>query len=152
VSCQTALKTTTEGVLKTMLLTRPHTASLTVVLGLGILGVLGYAFAERQSDHPGQKDKPGADTAGRTAKLHPVMVQDFEKPSSLPKLWVVGIPNESASVGLSTDRPFEGKQCLKLHYHFTGAGQYLGVSNAVKIKMPIHKLHFMLRGDGSGSG
>jgi hypothetical protein len=53
---------------------------------------------------------------------------------------VVGIPNENASVGLSTDRPFEGKQCLKLHYHFTGAGQYLGVSNAVKIKMPVHKL------------
>jgi hypothetical protein len=120
-----------------MLLTRLKTAAA-LVLGLGILGLLGYAFAGRM--------------AGRPAKLHPVMVQDFEKPSSLPKVWVVGVPDKNASVQLSNDRPSEGKQCLKLHYHFTGAGQYLGVANAVKVKMPVHKIRFMLRGDGSGSG
>ena len=82
----------------------------------------------------------------------PVMVQDYEKASSLPKVWVVGIPNENASVQLSTEHPFEGRQCLKLHYHFTGGGQYLGILNTVKIQAPIHKMRFMVYGDGSGSG
>ena len=38
---------------------------------------------------------------------HPtaVLVQDFEKVSSLPTVWVVNIPNENASVTLSTDHP-----------------------------------------------
>ncbi len=82
----------------------------------------------------------------------PVMVQNFELDSSLPTVWVVNIPNENASVKLSTDSPFEGKRCLKLHYHFTGQGefQYLGIPNKVKIQTPIHKLRFMLKGDKSG--
>jgi hypothetical protein len=82
----------------------------------------------------------------------PVLVQDFEKASSLPKLGVVNIPNENASVTLSPDHPAAGKQCLKLHYHFTGAGQYLVIDNPVSIKAPIHKLHFMLYGNSSGCG
>jgi hypothetical protein len=139
-----------EGVLKTMLLAR-FKAALTVVLGLGILGALSFAFAARPSNHPGENDKPAA-KADRAPKLHSVLVQDFEKPSSLPKVWVVGIPNDKASVKLTTDHPSEGKQCLKLRYHFTGGGQYLGVPIPVKIKAPIHKLHFRLFGDGSGSG
>lgn len=81
-----------------------------------------------------------------------VMVQDFEKVSSAPTVWVVGIPNENAAVQYSADHPYEGKQCLKLHYHFTGDGQYLGVPIAVKIQAWVHKLHFMLYGDGSGCG
>jgi hypothetical protein len=81
----------------------------------------------------------------------PVMVQDFEKSSLQPTVWVVGIPNENASVQLSTDQPHDGKQCLKLHYHFLGTGdfQYLGIPNKVKIQAPVHKLHFWLRGDNS---
>jgi hypothetical protein len=81
----------------------------------------------------------------------PVMVQDFEKPSSLPVVWVVNIPNENASVKLSTDQPHDGVQCLKLHYHFVGAGQfqYLGIPNKVKIQSPVHKLHYWLKGDNS---
>ena len=54
----------------------------------------------------------------------PVMVQDFEKAASPPTVWVVNIPNENASVQLSTDQPHDGKQCLKLHYHFLGTGQF----------------------------
>ncbi len=82
----------------------------------------------------------------------PVMVQDFEKEMAAPTVWVVNIPNENASVALSSDNPFEGKHCLKLHYHFTGKGefQYLGIPNKVKINAPIHKLRVMLRGDKSG--
>ena len=80
----------------------------------------------------------------------PVVIQDYETASSLPKVWVVNIPNENASVQLSSEHPHDGKQCLKLHYHFTGGGQYLGVSNPVKIYARIHKFHFMLYGDGSG--
>jgi hypothetical protein len=84
--------------------------------------------------------------------LTPVLIEDYEKAASLPNLWVVGIPNENASVQLSADHPRDGKQSLKLHYHFTGGGQYMGVSHPVKIHSPIHKLHFMLYGDGSGTG
>jgi hypothetical protein len=81
----------------------------------------------------------------------PVMVQNFETAASLPTVWVVNIPNENASVKLSTEDPYEGKQCLKLHYHFIGQGafEYLGIPNKVKIQAPIHKLHYMLRGDRS---
>ena len=43
-----------------------------------------------------------------------VMLQDFEKPSAQPTVWVVNIPNENGSVKLSTDQPHAGKQCLKL--------------------------------------
>ena len=80
-----------------------------------------------------------------------VMVQEFEKASSLPTVWVVNIPNENASVQLSTDQPHDGKQCVKLHYHFLGAGnfQYLGIANKVKIQAPVHKLHYWLKGDNS---
>ena len=79
------------------------------------------------------------------------MVQDFEKSSLTPTVWVVNIPNENASVQVSTDHPHEGKQCLKLHYHFLGAGpfQYLGIPNKTTIHGPIHKLRFMLYGDNS---
>jgi hypothetical protein len=82
----------------------------------------------------------------------PVMVQDFEKPTSLPTLWVVNIPNENATIQHSTDLPFEGKQSVKLHCNFTGAGQYLGIDIPAKIRLPIHGLSFMLRGDNSGCG
>ncbi|MDB5329269.1 MAG: hypothetical protein JWP03_420, partial [Phycisphaerales bacterium] len=53
-----------------------------------------------------------------------VPVQDFEKDSSLPTVWVVGIPNDNASVRLSADHPHDGKHCAELRYHFTGGGQY----------------------------
>src|ERR1035437_10663577 len=64
----------------------------------------------------------------------PVMVQDYEKVASPPTVWVVNIPNENAAVQLSTDQPHDGKQCLKLHYHFVGTGQfqYLGIPNKVR--------------------
>lgn len=55
----------------------------------------------------------------------PVMVQDYEKVKVQPTVWVVNIPNENASVQLSNAHPQQGKGSLKLHYHFTGAGQYL---------------------------
>jgi hypothetical protein len=88
-----------------------------------------------------------APTRGST----PVMVQDFEQAASQPTVWVVNIPNENASVTLSTDQPHEGKQCLKLHYHFVGAGQfqYLGIPNKVRVQGPVSRLHFWLKGDNS---
>ncbi len=86
-------------------------------------------------------------------KTTPIMVQDFEKATPPSTVWVVGIPNENASVQLSTEHPYQGKQCLKLHYHFTGNGQYMGVNVPVKkIQAPIHKLRFWLYGDNSGCG
>jgi len=92
----------------------------------------------------GAEEKPAA-------KLTPVMVQDFEKASLQPTVWVVNIPNENASVRLSTDQPHDGKQCLKLHYHFLAAGgfQYLGIPNKVKIHASVHRLHYWLKGDDS---
>jgi hypothetical protein len=93
----------------------------------------------------------GAEPKGEAPKLTPVIVQDYEKASSLPKAWVVNIPDENASALLSADHPHDGKQCLKLHYHFVGEGkfQYIGIPNKTKIQAPIHKLHFMLYGDNS---
>ena len=81
----------------------------------------------------------------------PVMVQDFENVASPPTVWVVNIPNENASVQLATDQPHDGKQCLKLHYHFVGTGnfQYLGIPNPVRISAPVHQLRFWLKGDNS---
>ena len=109
------------------------------LLALGTLSVVlaQYVLAEKPKAEP--------------AKLTPVMVQDFEKGSSPPKVWVVNIPDENASVQLSTDHPHDGKQCLKLHYHFVGTGefQYLGIPNKTKIQAPVHKLRFQLYGDGS---
>ena len=84
----------------------------------------------------------------------PVMVQDFEKASPQPSVWVVNIPNENASVQLSADHPHDGKQCLKLHYRFLAKGQfqYLGIPNKVNIQAPVHRLHFWLYGDNSKCG
>ena len=80
-----------------------------------------------------------------------VMVQDFEKHSLQPTVWVVNIPNENASVKLSTENPHSGKQCLALQYKFVGTGQfqYLGVPNKVNILSPVHQLRFWMRGDNS---
>jgi hypothetical protein len=86
------------------------------------------------------------------AELTTVPLQDFEKESSLPKLWVVNLPADAVSVALSTDRPHDGLQCAKLDYRFTAEGQYLGVANRVRILAPIHKLHFWVRSDGSDAG
>lgn len=82
----------------------------------------------------------------------PVMVQNYETDPLPLKVWVVNIPNENASVKVSTEDPFEGKRSLKLHYHFVGNGnfEYLGVPNKVKIQAPIHKLRYMLKGDKKG--
>jgi len=81
----------------------------------------------------------------------PVMVQDFEKLPTPPTVWVVNIPNENASVRLSTDEPHDGKQCLKLHYRFVAKGnfQYLGVPNKVRLQAAVHHLRFWLKGDNS---
>jgi len=81
----------------------------------------------------------------------PIMVQDFEKVSTPPTVWVVNVPNENASVQLSTDQPHDGKQCLKLHYRFVSTGnlQYLGIPNKVRIETTVHKLRFWLKGDNS---
>ena len=107
-------------------------------------GILGLSFLSPSSH------------AAPTPSLHtnPVMVQDFERDSSLPTVWVVNIPNENASVHLSTADPFEGKQCLKLYYHFTGMleGEYLGIPNKVNIQAPIHRLRYRLKGDNSRCG
>jgi hypothetical protein len=82
----------------------------------------------------------------------PVILQDFESSSPSPTVWVVNLPNENASVRLSTDDPREGKRCLGLHYRFVEGGgfQYLGVPVKVKVLAAAHKLRFALRGDGSG--
>jgi hypothetical protein len=79
------------------------------------------------------------------------MVQDYEQVSSPPAVWVVNIPNENASVKISTDQPHGGQKCLKLHYHFLSSGnfQYLGIPNKVHIEVPIHQLRFWLKGDNS---
>jgi hypothetical protein len=83
--------------------------------------------------------------------LTPVMVQDFEQVTSLPAVWVVNIPNENASVALSTEQPHDGQQCLKLHYHFVGTGsfQYLGIPIKTRIQGPVHQLRYWLKGDNS---
>ena len=82
----------------------------------------------------------------------PVSVQDFENDSALPRVWTAGIPDSNALVERSESHPHDGKSCLHLRYHFTAGGQYLGISNRVRIQAPIHRVHFWLYGDGSGCG
>ncbi len=81
----------------------------------------------------------------------PVVVQDFEKVATPPTVWVVNIPNENASVKISTEQPHEGKQCLHLRYRFAGSGQfqYLGIPHKVRIQGPVQKLRFWIKGDNS---
>jgi hypothetical protein len=89
----------------------------------------------------------GATAWGATA----VMVQDFERVSTPPTVWVVNIPNENASVKIAAANPHDGKQCLALHYRFveTGGFQYLGVPNKVRILAKASTLRFWLKGDNS---
>lgn len=87
-----------------------------------------------------------------TLPLLSVMVQDFEKPGKAPTVWIVGAPNENASVKLTTEHPQQGQQSLQLHYKFTGAAQYLGVPVPIDVRAPVHKVRWMFYGDGSGSG
>jgi hypothetical protein len=90
-------------------------------------------------------------TATALAAATPVPVQDFEKPSSQPTVWVVNIPNDNASVTLSPDQPQQGKQCLFLHYKFVSSGnfQYLGIPLKTRINAPIHELRVWIRGNNS---
>lgn len=80
-----------------------------------------------------------------------VMVQNYEQPSSLPNVWVVNMPNGSATAELSREDPHEGKQCVKVHYRFTASGgyEYLGVANRVRILKPVSTLRYWIRGDMS---
>jgi hypothetical protein len=121
-----------------------HSLPTAILLALGFLGGVAGLSAQLFSDN-------AADGNTELSKVTRVMVQDFETAASLPKVWVVNIPNENASVQLSMDHPHDGKQCLKLHYHFVGEGkfQYLGISTKTRVQAPIHKLRFMLHGDKS---
>lgn len=80
-----------------------------------------------------------------------VMVQDFEKASTQPTAWVVNVPNENASVALSSNESHDGRRSLKLHYRFVASDkfQYLGIPNKVRIQGPVQKLRYWLKGDGS---
>ena len=81
----------------------------------------------------------------------PIMVQEYEKASSLPQVWVVNIPNDHASVALTREHAQDSGQCLRLQYKFKGTGefQYLGIANKTKILAPVHQLRYMLYGDNS---
>jgi len=81
----------------------------------------------------------------------PVMVQDFEKTSTVPKVWVVDMPNENAAAKLVTNNAHDASHCLQLHYHFISQEkfQYLGIPIKTKIHAPIHQVHFWIRGDNS---
>jgi hypothetical protein len=93
----------------------------------------------------------GAEPTASSRALTSVLVEDFEKSSLKPTVWVVNISNENASIQLSHEHPHDGQQCLKLHYQFvtTGQFQYLGIPNKVRINAPVHKLRFSLHGDNS---
>jgi hypothetical protein len=122
-------------------------------VGIDLAGQRGTLIAAAKHSLAAEPSGAGSpEPKTELAGLTRVMAEDFEKATSKPTLWVVGIPNENASVQLSADHPYEGKQCLRLHYHFTGSGQYMGINQPLKIHAPIHKLRFMLYGDGSGTG
>ncbi|MES2439359.1 MAG: carbohydrate binding domain-containing protein [Verrucomicrobiota bacterium] len=80
-----------------------------------------------------------------------VMVEDFEKAELKPKVWVVNVPNENASVDRLAGNAHDGESCLKLRHRFLGEGnfQYLGIPHKVRILSPVHRLRFWLKGDDS---
>lgn len=104
-----------------------------------------------ESTAEGTAEATAEATAEGTREATLVMVQDYEKASSQPTVWVVNIPQENASVRLSTEKPREGKGCLELRYRFVagGAFQYLGIPNKVKVHGPVRKLRYWLEGDGA---
>jgi hypothetical protein len=71
-------------------------------------------------------------------------VSDYKSLAGAPNVWVVNIPNENASLDVADK--------LTLHYHFTGAGQYLGVIVPLKLQARIHKVSVRVQGDHSGCG
>ncbi len=115
---------------------------------LSMISVLSFGASRSATSQTGDR---AAFARGTEPKLYSVIVQDFEKMSTPLSVWVVNIPNENASVRLSTKRPHGGKHCLELHYKFVGTGQfqYLGIPIKTRILAPIHRLGFMLRGDAS---
>ena len=102
----------------------------------------------------------GSVAAAEPPTTHAVVVEDFERPfdqvAAPPAVWVVNIPNDAAAVESSTEHPSgvagAGGRNLKLHYRFTGAGQYLGVAVPLQILTPIHAVRWLMDGDASGSG
>ena len=86
--------------------------------------------------------------------LTPVVVQDYDRPGGPPpKVWVVNVPNGSATARLSADGPHDGRQCLDLRYRFTAAaGQYLGVVNPVRLLAPVRRVRFWVDGDPATAG
>ena len=77
------------------------------------------------------------------------LVERFEKGAAPPKIWVVNIPDENASAQIATEHPAEGEACLKLHYHFTGDGQYLGIPLKVNV-LALTGVRYQVFGDASG--
>src|ERR1700722_16603539 len=128
---------------------RKQIRSKTLVAAASV--IFGMLSAVMMQTYPNAIAQERTEPKTESKKLTPVLVQDFEKTSHKPTVWVVNIPNENAAVQLSTDHPHEGKQCLKLHYHFVGTGQfqYLGIPNKTKIQAPVHRLRYMLYGDNS---
>ncbi|HEX2948532.1 MAG TPA: flagellar filament outer layer protein FlaA [Armatimonadota bacterium] len=86
--------------------------------------------------------------------LTSVMVQNFESSNViLPRVWSANAPQDNW-VKISKDMPYEGTQCLKLHYSFANVAgdQYIGITNSISVKAPVHKLHFWVNGDSSMCG
>jgi hypothetical protein len=80
-----------------------------------------------------------------------VMVHDFENAAALHEIHVANLPNKNAFIQLSTDHPYEGKQCLKLHHCLVGNGSGPILRIPVRIEASVRRLRFMLYGNNSGS-
>ncbi len=72
-----------------------------LLLPLGVFAAMNGAFVQQILD---VQSEARSETNSKPAKRTRVMVQDFEKASSLPTVWVVNVPNKNASVQLSTNR------------------------------------------------
>jgi hypothetical protein len=77
------------------------------------------------------------------------LIEDFESKSEHSKVWVVNMPEDSASAAITDQDAAEGKRSLAVNFKFTAQGQYFGVPVPVAIEKPFRTLRFQLRGDGS---
>lgn len=81
-----------------------------------------------------------------------VLVQGFENGAPQAKVWVVNIPEENASLELSSEQTQQGEKSLEVHYQFSGPGQYLGGAigsdSTIGTAAAVNLTHSRIRSDG----
>lgn len=85
------------------------------------------------------------------AQTLPLVLEDFEAPAEV-RLGGYCVHPQS-QLRLSTQNPFDGKQCAQLRYRFEQVQglQFLEVIARHRLQAKVHRISIAVRGDGSGN-